>query len=496
MNKRLFPTILITAAVILTNVIFFTPKAFAQSSKDETVSATLQARQYMELITSVFNFVQNNYVDEVDPSVLYQGALKGMMDSLKDPYTSYLDTSQMRNLSDTTVGKFGGVGLSITKPVESTPEKPAYVEVASPIEDGPGYKAGIQSGDFLTEIDGTPTPDITMDEVLSKLRGTIGGSVTVKVKRGRNMQFSVTLVRELIEVPTEKYSIIEQDAQIIGYLRIIEFTPQTAERVQEALDAFKKKSFTGMIIDLRNNPGGLITSVADVADKFIDSGVIVTTKSRLASENVVFSASKNKTTVPSGTPIVVLINKGSASASEILSGALKDDHLAYLVGERTYGKGSVQQVIPLYNDDGIKLTMARYYTPSDVNIDKIGIPPDLEVLFPELTDEEEKAYVDLLNSMVIENYVMDHADMNESDISRYAGELAKTYNLTGSLLRRLVRLEVQRTKGTATYDLDYDIQLNAAIDILKNGSFSQLIKNTKTLKDLQDEVIMRSEQLE
>lgn len=488
-NNRFLSTILIVSTVIFTNVLFFTPKLFAQSAPDASVSSSLQARQYMELINSVFNFVQNNYVDDIDPLILYQGALKGMMDSLKDPYTSYLDMAQMRNLTDTTVGKFGGVGLSITKPVESSPDKPAYVEVASPIEDGPGYKAGIQAGDFLVEIDGTPTPDITMDEVLSMLRGTIGESVTVVVKRGRNMQFSVTLVRELIEVPTVKYSMIEKGKNKIGYLRIIEFTPQTAERVQAALDSFKKNSYTGMIIDLRNNPGGLITSVAEVADKFIDSGVIVSTKSRLDSENSVFTASRAKTTVPSGTPIVVLINKGSASASEILAGALKDDHLAYLVGERTYGKGSVQQVIPLYSNDGIKLTMARYYTPSDVNIDKIGIPPDLEILFPELSDDEEKAYVELLNSTAIENYVFEHPNMSEKQIADYAKLLQQTYKLTETLLRRLVRVEVQRTKGSANYDLDYDIQLNGAIDILEKGNFTQLIKNTKTLKELQDEVI-------
>lgn len=218
--------------------------------------------------------------------------------------------------------------------------------------------------------------------------------------------------------------------------------------------------------------------------------MIVTTKSRLASENTVFTASKAKTTVPQGTPIVVLINKGSASASEILGGALKDKHLAYLVGERTYGKGSVQQVIPLYNSDGIKLTMARYYTPSDVNIDKIGIPPDLEVLFPDLSDEEEKAYVELLTSMAIENYVLDNQNMSETQIAAYAKELQKTYKLSDTLLRRLIRVEVQRTKGAALYDFDYDIQLNAALDVLKKGNFEQLLKNTMTLKELQEQVVL------
>ena len=255
----------------------------------------------------------------------------------------------------------------------------------------------------------------------------ITNDISVVVRRGKNMEFPVTLVRELIEVPTVKFGMIDDKNAKIGYLRIIEFTPQTAQRVQDAIDSFKKNNFTGMIIDLRNNPGGLITSVADVADKFIDSGIIVSTKSRISEAASVYTATPDATTMPKGIPIVVLINKGSASASEILAGALKDYHLAYLVGERTYGKGSVQQVIPLYNADGVKLTMARYYTPSDVNIDKIGIPPDMEVKVPDLTEEQEKSYVELINKAEIEKYVEEHPNMNEHDIAVYAKALTYTY---------------------------------------------------------------------
>ena len=274
----------------------------------------LKTRQYTEMMRSVFTFVEQNYVDEVDPTVLYEGAMKGIMDALGDPYTVYLDTSQMRSMTDTTVGNFGGVGLSISKAPVSTPEKPAYVEVVSPIENTPGWKAGIQAGDLILSIDGTNTADITMDEVLALLRGEVGKSVKVHMKRGKNMEYDVTLVRAIIEVPTVKYEMIGSD---IGYLRIIEFTPQTPERVQEALDSFAKSGYKSLIIDLRNNPGGLITSVVSVADKFIDSGTIVSTKSRLQSENMSFTAKKANTTAPRNMPIVVLINKGSASASEI-----------------------------------------------------------------------------------------------------------------------------------------------------------------------------------
>jgi len=184
----------------------------------------------------------------------------------------------------------------------------------------------------------------------------------------------------------------------------------------------------------------------------------------------------------------VLINRGSASASEILAGALKDNHLAYLVGQRTYGKGSVQQVIPLSASDGFKITMARYYTPSDTNIDKVGIPPDREVLYPELNDAEEKAYAELIKSNAIASYVDSHRGMTERDIASYALVLQKKYPLNAALLRRLIRVRVNRLKPAMLYDSDYDIQLNAAIEILKSSDFQKLVRSAKTLKELQDEV--------
>ena len=196
-------------------------------------------------------------------------------------------------------------------------------------------------------------------------------------------------------------------------------------------------------------------------------------------------------------PIVVLINKGSASASEIVSGALKDNHLAYLVGQRTYGKGSVQQVLPLSATDGIKITMARYYTPSDVNIDKIGIPPDREVLFPVLSEEGEKQYLELYKSTEIADFVDGRTNLTEKQIADYAKKLNKKYpEIDEASLRKLVRNEANKTKGTMLYDLDYDIQLNEAISILQKENFTTLIKNTKTLKELQDLAILEEEKAE
>lgn len=470
-------------------VSIFASQCFAQSAAQSSKNTARDSRQYMEMMNGIFDFVQKNYVDDVDPAVLYRGALKGMLESLEDPYTLYLDTSTMRSLSDTTEGKFGGVGLSISKPYESTPDKPAYVEVASPIEDTPGFRAGILAGDLIISVDDTDTSEITMEEVLGKLRGKVGETVNLVIRRGKAMEFPVSLVRDYIEVPTVKYGTIASPANShvsYGYIRIIEFTPLTAERVQEALNSFGK-SVAALIIDVRNNPGGLITSVADVADKFIDSGPIVTTKSRIAYENSVFTASPKKTTFK-GLPIVVLINKGSASASEILAGALKDNHLAYLVGQRTYGKGSVQQVVPLSATDGIKMTMARYYTPSDTNIDKIGIPPDREVLYPELGEAGEKEFADLIKNDDVAKYVDAHANMSEADIAAFAKTLAKKYpHIDERTLRKLTRNQVTRLKPAMLYDLDDDIQLHAALDILAKENFASLVRTTKTLKELQEE---------
>lgn len=481
-NKQKIRTVFISLTI---GVLFGANAAFAKPAADSQSAEAQKSRQYMELINSIFDYVQRNYVDETDARKLYEGALKGMLDSLEDPYTTYLNETDWNSLNDTTVGNFGGVGLSISKLNVSTPEHPAYVEVASPIEDTPGFRAGIKAGDLIIAINGEDTAAMTMDEVLSHLRGTVGESVTVTVKRGKNMVFDKELVRAIIEVPTVKYGMIEKT----GYLKIIEFTPNTAERVQDALDSFKKEKFTSLIIDLRNNPGGLINSVSDVADKFIDNGPIVSTKSRIEYENSVFTASPKKTTVQKNLPIIVLINRGSASASEILSGALKDNHLAYLVGDRTYGKGSVQQVIPLPNNDGFKMTVARYYTPSDVNIDKVGIPPDREIKFADLTEDEEKAFIEMDKAGVIEKYGDSHETITEKDIASFAEELQKTYNLELRLLRKLIRNEAERKTGTSLYDLDYDIQLVEALRILKEEDFKTLVANTKTLKQLQDEAV-------
>lgn len=461
-------------------------QCFSQSSADSELK--LSSFQYIKRFNYVFDQILQNYVDELDPKILYEGALKGMMEAIGDPYTVYLDPDSMRDMNETTSGNFGGVGLTISKPTENTPEKPAYVEVASPVEDSPGAKAGIQSGDKIIAIEGEPTPSMTMNEVLLKLRGEIGAPVTITILRGANMKFDVTLVRALIEVPTVKYGMIEGTS--IGYVRLIQFTPETPIRLQDALDKFQANNYTGLIMDLRDNGGGLLNSGVSVADKFISEGPIVSTKSRIPTENQQFTASSSSTTVKKDIPVVVLINRGSASASEIVAGALKDYHRAYLVGERTYGKGSVQQIRYLtYNySEGFKYTTARYYTPSDINIDKVGIPPDLEISnLKKFTEDEEKKYIEMLNSNVITDLVEKNPNMSEADIALAAVKISKEYGFEERLVRRLIRVQVQRLQPAALYDLDWDLQLNEAIKIVEKDDFANLVKNTKTLKQLQEE---------
>ena len=457
-----------------------TSQCFAQSPSK--TASQKEDRRYLELINTLYYYIQQNYVEEVDPEILYEGAIKGMLEALDDPYSVYMPKDEWRSLKDTTVGSFGGVGLSITKPTENTPEKPAYVEVAQPIEDSPGARAGIQAGDKIKAINGEDTAPMTMNEVLDKLRGVVGTSVTVTILRGKTMVFDKTLVRAVIENPTVKYGMIGST----GYLKITEFSSNTTSRVQEALDSFSTSNYKALIVDLRNNGGGLLSAAVEIADKFIDSGTIVATKSRISYENSVYVAHARKTKVK-GIPVIVLINGASASASEILAGALKDTHVAYLVGERTFGKGSVQIPSDLINNDGFKITVARYYSPSDMNIDKIGIPPDKAIAYPIFTPEQEKAYADLMNSTVIADYVEQHPDMDEKAVADYAETLVKTYPLELRVLRKIIRNEVERLKPTRLYDLDYDIQLNEALRILKEEDFATLIKSTKTLKELQEE---------
>ena len=410
-----------------------------------------------------------------------------MLNAVKDAYTVYIDNGSLTGvgLQDTTTGFFGGIGVTFTKPSISTPERPAYVEVASALEGTPSWKAGIQMGDLITEIEGDSTIEMTQADIVAKLRGKIGSSVTVTVRRGKNMEFPVKLVRARIEVPTIKAMKLDEQT---GYIRLIEFNPNATPRIQETLENFRKEGITRLVLDLRNNPGGLITAAVDTASLFIKDGVIVSTKSRIPQQNLEFKTNAKIVADFADMPLVVLINKNSASASEILAGALKDYKRAYLVGETSYGKGSVQQIFELTQKSSFKMTISRYYTPSDANIDKTGIKPDKEVLmFPALTADDEKNLEKLLRDEKLTNFVKDNKDLTGSQITRYAETLAKEYTLNKGLLRILIRQEYNRTHTAPAADIDYDPQLQEAVKILKSPALPQLLLQSKTVFQMQEE---------
>jgi len=443
--------IVVTAALAAVIVLLtFTPRVLAGNQEAET-------QRLLTKFYEVFRFVQENYVEEVDPGVMIDGALKGLFESLEDPHSAYLAADEMRDLDDTTTGRFGGVGLIISK-VERG------VEVISPIEDTPAYRAGVNAGDIIVAVDGQSVVDFNIDEVLSVLRGAPGSPVTMTITRGKSLRFDVDVVRAMIEVPTVKKAMIPGG---IGYLRVIQFTPLTTERVEEAIGFFQANGYRSLIVDLRSNPGGLLASVIDVADFFMSRGPIVSTRSRVPAENHVFYASSRNTVIPEDLPVIVLINRGSASASEILAGALKDTGRATVMGESSYGKGSVQQ-IKRVGEAGFRLTMSRYYTPLGKNIDKVGIAPDVEVLEPELTEAEEQSLSLLIEQNRIQQFLAKHPDPSEAQIKRFEQELAaEGIILADRYVERLIRNEINRTNNNPpVYDLDYDLVLRQAVERL------------------------------
>ena len=470
-----------TLMVLISAFSVAVPRAFAQT--DDTKSA--DARRYTEILQNTFNFILQGYVDAPDPKTLYEGAMKGLFESLNDPYSVFLDEAMLSDMTDVTSGEFGGVGLYISKQTKDPTkpdDQPLFIEVVSPIEDTPGFKYGIKPGDLITKIDGDSTAPLTVEEAQKRIRGAAGSTVVLTIKRGDASEFAASLVRARIEIPTVKKALIPTPTGNVAYLRIIEFTAATKSRVDDAIKEFNGSGYRAMIVDVRNDPGGLLQAVIGVADDFIDTGTIVSTKSRNAYENSVARAS-GQALVPKDIPVILLLNRGSASASEILAGALKDNKRAYLVGENSYGKGSVQQIFPI-DTTGFKLTTARYYTPSDENIDKTGIPPDLEAKDPDLTKDQTDAFGKLLDSGKIAAFAKARPKAERTERNAFADALAKQYLVPPAMVERLVRDEFNRTEVTPVYDLEYDTALKAALDVINRPDYAQLLAQTKSVKEL------------
>jgi carboxyl-terminal processing protease len=443
-------------------------------------------RRYSQLLQNIYQFILQNYVDEVDPALLYEGAMKGMFGVLGDPHSIFLDEPMLSDLMRETDGTYAGVGLYISKPVQEQGaggSEAIYVEVVSPIEDSPAWQAGILPGDLIIKIDGVNTAELSVDEASARIRGPAGTKVILTFRRGSSYEFDLEFTRATIEIPAIKMGVIDKDGKQIAYLRIIEWMPQTVDRVKEALAEIKKLGSGYLIVDVRSNPGGLLSSVVEVSDLFLDSGIIVSTKGRNPQENYEYKADKGLA-LAKEIPMIVLVNQGSASASEIFAGAMKDTQRGLLLGEKTYGKGSVQQVFPL-STTGFKLTMARYYTPSGVNIDKSGIEPDVSVPDISFTDAQLESLGELLAAGHVRSFAEANPDASVQERKARAGELLRMgFDLPFDFVDRLLRDELERTKTAPIYDLEFDIQLNKAVDTIISEDFGELIRNSMTLSQI------------
>ena len=322
----------------------------------------------IDIFGEVLEKINEEYVDEINQSESMESAINGLLQSL-DPHSSYLSPEIFNEMQTETRGEFGGLGIEVS--MES-----GVVKVISPIDDTPASKAGIKAGDYIVKIENTQVQGKTLSEAVDLMRGPVGSSIELTIRRrGAKKALKFNITREIIEIQSVKTDLLENN---IGYIRLTSFNENSSEQIEERIkDLEKNQMVKAYILDLRNNPGGLLSQAIKISDFFLDNGEIVSTKSRRASENRKWFAKKGDIT--QGKTMVVLINYGSASASEIVAGALKDHKRAIILGENSYGKGSVQSIIPLKNEGAIKLTVAKYYLPSGKSISEVGVRPDIEV---------------------------------------------------------------------------------------------------------------------
>ena len=366
----------------------------AATSKDDDANTY----ELLNLFGEVMERAKLNY-EEVSDKKLIESAINGMLTSL-DPHSSYLDADSFNYMSEQTKGKFGGLGIEVTM-------DNGLVKVVSPIDDTPAAKAGIKAGDYITNINGETVVGMSLNDAVSKMRGKVGEKVKLSIRRVNSKPIELTIKRQEIKIQSVKNEIKEDS---IVYIRISSFTEDVDKSVSEAITKAKKKlknKLLGIVIDVRNNPGGLLDQAVDVSDLFLEKGEIVSTRSRNEADTVKYMA--NEGDIAKGLPIVVIINEGSASASEILAGALQDHHRAIILGEKSFGKGSVQTVIPLRDYGAMRLTTARYYTPSGRSIQAKGIEPDVEVKPAKI--EELESY-----TLNISEADLNNALKNDSDI--------------------------------------------------------------------------------
>ena len=409
----------ISGALITTQ---FTEPLIAQETK--RVKSTYEN---LDLFGDIFERIRSSYVEEIDEEKLIESAISGMLSSL-DPHSSYMAPEDFSTMQVQTRGEFGGLGIEVT-------QENGFIKVVSPIDDTPAANAGIEAGDFITKVDGESTLGKTLDEAVDKMRGPVGSEIIITVVReGVDEPFDVSIIRDTIEIKAVK---ARTEGKTI-VLRVSSFTSKTYPNLKDSLEKEIKaagglENVNGVVVDLRNNPGGLLNQAIRVSDAFLESGEIVSTRGRAAGDAERYNATPGDLT--NGKPVVVLINGGSASASEIVAGALQDHHRAIIVGTKSFGKGSVQTIIPLSSDGAaMRLTTARYYTPSGRSIQSLGVSPDILVKQRVRSDEDpekdhnfQRFEADLENSLSNDSLTEDERNFLENE-RKQQEETAKMRN--------------------------------------------------------------------
>ena len=340
----------------------------------KSFSENIDIYKKIDLFGEVLEKISKEYVDEVDPSKSMDSAINGLLQSL-DPYSAYMSPESFKNMQTDTKGEFGGLGIEVGM-------EAGVIKIISPIDNTPASKAGLKAGDYIVKINNIQVQGKSLTEAVDLMRGPVGSSIEITVRRrGIKKALIFNITRKIIEVQSVKLKLIDNNT---AYIRLTSFNDNSSEQIEEKIKGLSKnKNIKGFILDLRNNPGGLLSQAIKISDFFLENGEIVSTKSRKISENRKWFAKKGD--LIQGKTLIVLINYGSASASEIVAGALKDHKRAIIIGENSYGKGSVQSVIPLKNNGAIRLTIAKYYLPSGKSISEVGVTPDIEVI-----EESEK----------------------------------------------------------------------------------------------------------
>ncbi len=432
--------------IFFTYILIILPILFGNHQYSFGSSDELQETyKNLEVFSNVLSIAQQNYVDDIDTKEAIEGAIKGMLTSL-DPHSSYLKPDDFKELQVETKGSFSGIGIEITI-------KEDMLTVVSPIEDTPAFKAGIKAGDRIIKIDGESTKDMSIFDAVKKMRGPKNSEVTISIHREDWTDIQeFTIVRDVIPLHSIRVKILEPG---YGYVRITNFQKNTSRDLQDGIDKLLQKGLLeGLILDLRNNPGGLLDASVKVVDLFLDEGIIVSTKGRLKDQNMEFSAHAGGQDY--NFPLVILINGGSASASEIVAGALQDHNRALILGTQSFGKGSVQTIIPMTDGAGLRLTTARYYTPNGISIQATGITPDYLIAEDDLTDEKtDTSHKAFLREKDLKHHLKNGGDIQQ-DIKPQTIEESGLISDTVTI--------AQKTKE----EIKGDIQLNKALLVLKS----------------------------